>query len=323
MEKNLDGKDDKIRKSIEEWNGRDKIMKELWIWRKRYDRIRNELSNVLKAKPKNWKEATNEEKQKLKILEGLSLKEVKEFMLHNTLNAKKELNSVIWEPWHLRFGLVSDTHFWSKVAAIDELWEFYDRAKDKWVECFIHAGDLVDGHNVYKWHIFELDKLWAEEQAKLVINKYPNVGLDTYYILWNHCESFLKEWNIDIGKMISNMRKDLIYLGFYSADITVNWIKVWLQHWAWWNAYARSYKIQKMAENINPKDQPHIYAAWHRHTALYQFYRKMHLFLPWAFQKSTLLSKRLWLDNTVWWWVIDINIDKYWWTQIRMEFIKI
>jgi hypothetical protein len=115
----------------------------------------------------------------------------------------------------------------------------------------------------------------------------------------------------------------MIYLGFYNARIKLNGIDVDLHHWAWGNAYARSYKIQKMAENINPKDQRHIYAVGHRHTALYQFYRKMHLFLPWAFQRATLFSKRLGLDNTVWGWVIEIDIDKNGGTRINMEFIKI
>jgi hypothetical protein len=40
----------------------------------------------------------------------------------------------------------------------------------------------------------------------------------------------LRAGNVDIGKMISNVRKDMIYLGFYNARIKLNGIDVDLHH---------------------------------------------------------------------------------------------
>jgi hypothetical protein len=38
------------------------------------------------------------------------------------MSTKKEIDKTLWEPWHLKFALVSDTHFWAKQSARDELW---------------------------------------------------------------------------------------------------------------------------------------------------------------------------------------------------------
>ena len=36
-------------------------------------------------------------------------------------NTKKEVNETLSEPGHLKFALVSDTHFGAKQCAVDEL----------------------------------------------------------------------------------------------------------------------------------------------------------------------------------------------------------
>ena len=86
---------------------------------------------------------------------------------------------------------MSDTHFWSKTSAKDELWEFYDRAKDKWVECFIHAWDLVDWDGVYKWQTYELEKIWFDAQLDDVVENYP------WEFYW---EDLVKKWALKYKK---------------------------------------------------------------------------------------------------------------------------
>lgn len=266
---------------------------------------------------------TRRQSELLKITAELTPAQLKEILYHKQVTHKNDIDVNIWEKWHLKFWLVSDTHFWNKMAAVDELWEFYDRAKDKGVECFLHAGDMVDGDSVYTWQVYEQEKIWFDAQLDDIIKHYPDVGLDTYFVGWNHDESFLRKTWWDIPRAISAIRRDLINLWFYDARIKLNGVDINIHHGWWSMSYAKSYKIQKLLENINPKDQPNVFAAWHWHTALYMFYRKIHSFLPWAFLKENLLAKRFNLDNTIGGRIVEVDIDEKWGSSINTEFIKL
>lgn len=263
------------------------------------------------------------ESEKLKIVGEYTLTQLKDILFQKQVTHKNDIDVNIWEKWHLKFWLVSDTHFWNKMSAVDELWEFYDRAKDKWVEAFLHAGDTCDGDSVYFGQVYEQDKIWFDAQLEDIITRYPNVWKPTYFLQGNHEESFLKKTWWDIGKAISSVRRDLINLWFYDARIKLNGVDINLHHWGGSMSYAKSYKIQKLLENINPKDQPNVFAAWHWHTALYMFYRKIHSFLPWAFLKENLLAKRFNLDNTIGGRIVEVDIDEKWGSSINTEFIKL
>lgn len=311
------------------------VGKELWLCRKTVSRYRNmknwvqkEEANLLsgkeeeeRAKKKKW--MTKQEKKKLDLLEHYTDKEIKEMLAFIAQTNKKEIDKVIWEPWHLKFALLADTHIWAKWAAIDELWEFYDRAKDKWVECFVHCWDLVDWCNVYKGQQFEQSKVGFTEQLNDVRDNYPNVWIPTYFIGWNHDEAYLK-WNwVNICKAIETVRQDLINLWFYDARLKLNWIDINLHHWGWSLSYAKDYKMKKYLDSLPVENQPDIFALWHYHTALYDLHRWIHGFMPWAFLKENLLAKRFNLWNTIWGWVIEIEKDKNWHTRLNMEYIKL
>ena len=237
-------------------------------------------------------------------------------------NTKKEVNEVLSEPWHLKFALLSDTHFGAKQCARDELGEFYDRAKDKWVEAFVHCGDIVDGSSVYKWQQFEQDRVWFTEQLSDLKENYPDVWIPTYFIGWNHDEAYLK-WNgVNICKAIETVRQDLINLWFYDARLRLNWIDINLHHGGWSLSYAKDYKMKKYLDSLPVEWQPDIFALWHYHTALYDLHRWIHGFMPWAFLKENLLAKRFNLWNTIWWWVIEIDKNEKGQSKINMEFMK-
>jgi hypothetical protein len=239
------------------------------------------------------------------------------------MSTKKEIDKTLWEPWHLKFALVSDTHFWAKQSARDELWEFYDRAKEKGVEAFVHCWDIVDGCDVYWGQQFEQDKVWFSEQLEDIKQNYPNVWLPTYFIWWNHDEAYLKKNGVNICKAIETVRQDLINLWFYDARLKLNWIDINLHHWGWSLSYAKDYKMKKYLESLPVEWQPDIFALWHYHTALYDLHRGIHWFMPWAFLKENLLAKRFNLDNTIWWWVIEIDKNEKGEDRINMEFIKL
>lgn len=292
------------------------IARKLWISHNAVWKYRKQLWEALtKKKDKEWE-------RKLKLLEHYSEKDIKEMLNYIAQNTKKEVNEVLSEPWHLKFWLLSDSHLWARQCALDELWEFYDKAKDKWVECFVHCGDLVDWANVYSGQQFEQSEVGFEDQVKLVKEKYPDVWLPTYFIGGNHSESYLKWGWADIAKAIETVRQDLINLWFYDATIKINWITIQLRHWWWTSSYALDYKLNKFIDKIPAWKEPDIFALWHYHQALYALHRDIHGFMPWSFLKENMLSKRFQLWNTVWGWIVEIEKDEKWRSKINMEYLK-
>ena len=289
----------------------------LLSWKEEEMRLKQKLGGTPPAN------LSKEEKKKLQLLEHYSEKDVREMINYIATNSKKEIDETLWEPWHLKFWLVSDTHFGSRMAAKDELNEFYQKAKDSWVECFVHAGDIVDGTWVYSWQQFEQDKVWFEEQLTDLKKNYPNVWLPTYFIWGNHDEAYLKANGVNICKAIETVRQDLINLGFYDARLKLNWIDINLHHWGGSLSYAKDYKMKKYLESLPVENQPDIFALWHYHSALYDFHRGIHGFLPWARLKENLLAKRFNLGNMIGGWIIEIDKNEKGQSRINMEFLKL
>lgn len=297
--------------------------KELWIDRHTVSKYRQWISDVLSWKEEEQRKASKEEKKKLDLLKTYSSQEIQDMLNYIANNTKKEIDEVLGEEWHIKFWLVSDTHIWAKQAAIDELWEFYDRAKDKWVECFVHAWDLLDWEWVYKGQQFEQSEVWMQNQIDKVVKEYPDVWLPTYFIEWNHDEAFLKKNWADVWKTISLLRDDLKYLGIYDATLKINWIKINLHHWGGTSSYSGDYKLLRYADSLNPKNLPDIVALGHFHRALYSLHNGIHSFLPWAFLKENLLCKRFNFPNEVWWWIVEYEKKPNGKDALNMEFIKL
>ena len=287
--------------------------------------LRRKLGEQWELFPEEQKKVwlSKEDKKKLELLQHYTDKDVKAMLNYIATNSKKEIDKVIGEPGHLKFWLLADTHFWAKQCAKEELQEFYERAKEKGVECFVHAGDIVDWEWVYNGQQFEQDWVGFEAQLQDIKENYPNVWLPTYFIWWNHDEAYLKKNGVNICKAIETVRQDLINLGFYDARLRLNWIDINLHH-GWWSlSYAKDYKMKKYLESLPVENQPDIFALWHYHTALYDLHRWIHGFMPGAFLKENLLAKRFNLDNVIWGWVVDIQKDENWKTFLNMEFIKL
>lgn len=316
MEK-LDADTIKKINSYSEDKSNTEIWKELWLHRSTVWKYRKDIADTLKDKLSKW------DKKKLQLLEHYTDKDIQEMLNYIAQNTKKEVNEVLSEPWHLKFALLSDTHFGAKQCAKDELWEFYDRAKDKWVEAFVHCGDIVDGSDVYKGQQFEQSEVWFSNQLQDITQNYPNVWIPTYFIWWNHDEAYLKGNGVNICKAIETVRQDLINLWFYDARLRLNWIDINLHHWGGSLSYAKDYKMKKYLDSLPVEWQPDIFALWHYHTALYDLHRWIHGFMPWAFLKENLLAKRFNLDNTIWGWIIEIDKNEKGQSKLNMEFIKL
>ena len=298
------------------------VARQLWVSADSVIKYRKQLWEALAQK----KETKEEKDARLKseLVRTYSPEELRDILNHLQVNTSKSIEKIINDRWHLKFAILGDTHIGNKQSAKKELGDFYKKAWEAWVDAFIHCWDLVDwsGH-VFKWQMYELENVWYDEQLKTAVNDYPYYwDIKTYVVGWNHDESFLKENWANIIKNIANLRDDIIDMGFYDARIKLNGVDINAHHWGWNMSYAKSYKPQKLIENIDTRNQPDIFASWHRHDALYMAYRNIHSFLVWSFLKQNLLAKRFNLGTVIWWRIVEVNLKDDWSSDIEMKFIE-
>lgn len=261
------------------------------------------------------------DKKKLQLLEHYSDKDIQEMLNYIATSTKKEIEKVLWEPWHLRFWLIGDTHIWAKEADLEWLHKFYEDAKAEWVECVVHAWDLVDWCHVYPWQQFEQSEVGYEDQVKKVVEDYPNIWVPTFFIGGNHDQSYLKSTGADICRTIDWLRDDLVNLWYYDATLNINWIKIQLQHWAWWSSYSPDYKLLRYIDMIQAGKEPDIFALWHYHRAIWSLHRGIHGFMPGAFLRPNMLAKRYKFPNIIGGWIIDVTKDEEWKKKLTATFL--
>lgn len=123
---------------------------------------------------------------------------------------------------------------------------------------------LIDGWGIYKGQENEVHTFGVDNQIKYAVKHYPKVeGITTYFITGNHCLSWLQLAGVDIGVILEKERSDMVYAGQYQGDIDMRGVIVRLHHSDGGNAYALSYKAQKIAEQIPSGDKPHILIFGH------------------------------------------------------------
>ncbi len=167
--------------------------------------------------------------------------------------------------WY-KVGLISDAHLGSKYQQITHLHTAYEYFEEQGVDTVLNAGDITDGQHVYRGQEMELFKHGADAQMEYAIEMYPQKeGITTYFITGNHDEKHYKRAGIKVGKWIGKSREDMEYLGVHGATVKVHGIEFYLMHGSGGVAYARSYKLQKIIEQIAPGDKPHFLILGHFH----------------------------------------------------------
>lgn len=210
-----------------------------------------------------------------------------------------------------KIGIVADTHFCSVHEKLDELHTFYAIMKKDGIKYVMNSGDLVAGWGIYKGQENEVHTFGAKNQAQYVIDNYPKVnGITTYFITGNHDLSWWVRSGIDVGEIISEKRPDMIYLGQYQGDLTLNKIRIRLIHPDGGGSYALSYKAQKIAEQVPSGVKPHIILFGHWHTSHYFFYRMMHIFNCACFEGQSTMLLRKGINPVIGGWTADIRTGK-------------
>lgn len=210
---------------------------------------------------------------------------------------------------HLKLLLISDTHLASRYDRLDVLRYLYDKADKLGVNYVLHAGDLTDGRSQREEQLYQLREISYTGQRDYVIDKYPKGDIPTYIIAGNHDLWWVKRNGADIVKDICSQREDLIYLGSDCEDLKIGKLRIRMYHGKGGSAYAKSYKMQKYLDTINPDEIPHILQTGHIHQAFYMKQGNTHCFQTSCLQDLTPFERSMGFGNDKSCWWVDIYMD--------------
>ena len=207
-----------------------------------------------------------------------------------------------------KIGLISDTHLCSKQQQLTFLNDFYKRCADEGITRIYHAGDMIAGVDVYPGQANDLIRFTEDEQIDYAVEYYPYIeGIKTYVISGNHDLVFIKRKGGDPLRLISAKRKDIEYLGQFSA-----WVKLqencslYMLHPDGGGAYAASYKLQKLIESFEGGRKPNIALMGHYHRRCYVSERNVHGFLGACFESQTDFLRRKMVQPVIGGTILDI-----------------
>lgn len=150
--------------------------------------------------------------------------------------------------------LISDPRLGSKYQQLSRLNFSYQEAHRNGFNKAILLGDITEG--LYSLKNPYHDTLFAdttEKQVEYVVNNYPYIdGFTTYFITGDQDATHTKKNGVDIGRLISDERDDMVYLGNMRCTLNIRKMKILAQH----------LKIGDFdrAETISLKPQKAIYA---------------------------------------------------------------
>lgn len=257
---------------------------------------------------------SKDEKRKLDIVNKYSPKQLKELLKQISINKQKEICEVIWEQDYLKLWVCSDKHYNDKNCDEWAIKDLYSEFNSEKVDAVVDWWDMTAWINVYKWQIFDLLNISFDDQINHIVKNHPKLDdwKKTYAINGKHDLSWNDVAWLNFMEELSKRRPDIVNVWSYQWQITLNNIKIWLQHWAKWIPYSVSYHLQKYIEKIPQWQEPDIYVLWHYHSSLMMDYHWIVCFLPWAFQRWNLLTKRMWFpEDNIGWWIIEIIKEKW------------
>jgi hypothetical protein len=215
------------------------------------------------------------------------------------LELKRQYNLDSYKAKSIRFGLISDTHLGSKYENLPFLNLAYDIYEQEGIKRVYHCGDITEGRMRHRGHEFEIHVHGMDNQADYTAEQYPHKkGIITKFITGSHDLSFYKSVGGDIGKKITDLREDLIYLGQEQAQVLLedkngNTATLRLVHPGGGTAYSLSYKPQKQIESLSGGTKPNIEGIGHYHKLLWlPGYRNIQGFLVGSLQHQTAFMAR-------------------------------
>lgn len=212
---------------------------------------------------------------------------------------------------HTEICVVSDTHLGNIHQQLHLLNQIYEEAYRRGIKIVLHCGDLVDGNYLNRPEQPRQQFLHGfDEQAGYVVDMYPQVkGITTKYILGSHDETHYKNGQATINNWVSRCREDMEYLGQDSAAITINGVKIFMDHPGGGSAQSLSYKPQKRIEILESDFKPKILLIGHYHKSYSFVYRNVRGIEVPCLCAKTQFQQKQGLSNVVGAYFLNIYSD--------------
>lgn len=216
-----------------------------------------------------------------------------------------------------KFIAISDTRFGSKFQQLSILNDIYLKGYEMGYRNVILCGNISEGlyslTNVYAESNFLDDTL---RQVDYITSFYPHIeGMKTYFITGAKDEKHLKNNKINIGKRISDIRDDMIYLGYTSCNIKIDKANMLVFNPKLAKTYTVSYRPQQQIDSFRSEDKPDILL----YGGLLQMekftYRNVScISVPSVCATTKEMSDKRY-SNTIGAWYITIKTNKYGYLQ--------
>lgn len=201
----------------------------------------------------------------------------------------------------VRIAIASDTHLGSKYQQLTHWRTFAQAAQDFGADIGLHAGDAVDGtHKMHRGMEFEQFRLGFEAQGNYAVDHWPEYRtkrgkrpVEQYVIGGNHDGSFHNDTGANILAKVAAARDDITFLGAPAATFHISGLDIYMLHPDGGPSYARSYRLQKIVEQLAPDTKPHVMVCGHWHVAAHvPGYRNVEAFALPCFQAQTPYLRR-------------------------------
>lgn len=257
------------------------------------------------------------------------------FFLARTPTPYTDGFDMTWLPEKGKVGLVSDTHLCSDSERLDLIEKAYDRFAEEGIKTVIHAGDMMDGWEVYRGHSQHIKTAGASNQARYCIQNYPTrKGMKTYFIGGNHDNKSFEKQGADQCSLVVNGfefqgkwyegRKDLVYLGQYSRMLNLqNECTIQVLHPHGGSSYAISYPQQKRAREMKSDDKPSMQVTGHFHTFSYILQDYVHMIALPAFQDHSEFFVRLGYPRMMGFCIMEYQLGFIKFERVKLELVSL
>ena len=236
-----------------------------------------------------------------------------EEVAHNLGNESLRNQTIVEIPIKNEFSFlaISDTRLCYYSQQLSILSEIYKRGFEFGADFVLHLGDITEGiytNNYLKDTVFAHDTM---SQKEYVVNNYPSLpGMPTYFIIGDHDESHIKASSENIGKLISNERKDMNYIGQRRSVVKVGNTNILMRHPNGKVAYTMSYKSQRHINAMRSEDKVNIILNGHWCYMDEYVLRKIHQFSIPSIVATTPEMDFQDTPNTIGAYIINVKLDE-------------
>lgn len=221
----------------------------------------------------------------------------------------------------------SDTHIGHKHERTDLIAQIYGIAEAERVDVIFHSGDLFEGEDSFKGQRRELAYHGADNQRDHALKIWPASQIPTYFVAGtSHGKVFLDKCGHDIDATFARMaraEKGANITALLDSDgitesrgiVEVKGIKFYLDHPSGGLPYGKSYRPQKLIENLVSEmeltGEAKIILCGHLHVAFFMLYKGVAGFLVPCLQEKTKYIEAKGYTPWLGAWIIEVAMDQY------------